>query len=230
MHTIVEEMSDLAFLNFHVTDEENQNLSHAQKELLHWHYKLGHVHMDWLQRLMQVREGEEQPILPTRNKASSCSIPICAACQYGKAHLCPTAGNTVVKDLNREGVLKSEHTTPGHFSIDQFVSKVHGRLLHTYGKEEDNAKYSGGMIYVDEASGMVFVQRQVSLDEAKMLCGKHLVEREAMNCGVNVCTYHGDNGVFWSKGFVTDLEVQGQVIQYSGVGAHHQNGVAERAI
>jgi len=74
------------------------------------------------------------------------------------------------------------------------------------------------------------VQLQVSLDKAEMLHRKNLVEREAMNCGVNVHTYCGDNGVFWSKGFVTDLEVQGQVIQYSGVGAHHQNGVAERAI
>ena len=51
------------------------------------------------------------------------------------------------------------------------------------------------------------MQLQVSLDEAKMLCGKHLVEREAMNCGVNVSMYRGDNGVFWSKVFVTDLEV-----------------------
>ena len=224
------EACDRAFLNVRVTDDENQNLTRAQKELLHWHYKLGHIHMDWVQKLMRVREGEQDPILPTRNRAASCPIPVCAACQYGKAHLRPTPGNAVTKDLARDGVLKSEHTTPGHFSIDQFVSKARGRLLHTYGKEDDSAKYTGGTIYVDEASSMVFVQLQVSLDEAETLRGKHLVEREALNCGIHVRTYRGDNGIFRSKGFLRDLEARGQTIKYSGVGAHHQNGVAERAI
>ena len=60
--------------------------------------------------------------------------------------------------------------TSGHFLIDQFVSKVKERLLHTYSKEDNNAKYSGGTIYVDdEASGMVFVQLQVFLVEAETL-------------------------------------------------------------
>jgi len=114
--------------------------------------------------------------------------------------------------------------------MDQFVSSTKGRLLHTRGKESASECYTGGTIYVDEASSMVFCVPQVSLTAAKTLHGKHLVEREALNCGVEVQTYHGDNGVFWSHKFLNDLEVHDQTIKFSGVGAHHQNGVAEHAI
>ena len=42
--------------------------------------------------------------------------------------------------------------------------------------------------------------------------------------------YHSDNGVFNSKLFKSDMELLGQKFTKSGVGAHHQNTVAERAI
>jgi len=41
---------DIAFLTF--TDTDNTNLTPAQKELLRWHFKLGHVNMAWIQSLM----------------------------------------------------------------------------------------------------------------------------------------------------------------------------------
>jgi len=119
---------------------------------------------------------------------------------------------------------------PGHFSIDQFVSSTCGHLLHTRGKKSEEEKYSGRTIYVDEASGMVFCQLQVSLNAAETLRGKHLVEHEAQNGGVDIRSYQGNNGVFWSSEFQKDLEICGQTIKFSGVGAHHQNGVAEQAI
>ncbi|MGH9726402.1 MAG: hypothetical protein ACRD41_15170, partial [Candidatus Acidiferrales bacterium] len=42
--------------------------------------------------------------------------------------------------------------------------------------------------------------------------------------------YHADNGIFTSHQFKQHLEGQAQDLSLSGVGAHHQNGVAERAI
>jgi len=103
-------------------------------------------------------------------------------------------------------------------------------LLHTRGKEAEEAKYSGGTIFIDEASGMVFCHLQVSLNATETLTGKHLIEREAQNGGVDVHSYQGDNGVFRLLEFQKDLEIRGQTIKFSGVGAHHQNGMAERAI
>ena len=48
--------------------------------------------------------------------------------------------------------------------------------------------------------------------------------------GVKVKTYHGDNGVFKAKAYKEDIEKIHQEMTYSGVGAHGQNGVAERSI
>ena len=52
----------------------------------------------------------------------------------------------------------------------------------------------------------------------------------AKSCGKKVTSYHGDNGVFKAKEFTDALATDEQELTYSGVGAHHQNGVAERAI
>ena len=57
-----------------------------------------------------------------------------------------------------------------------------------------------------------------------------LVMQEAMGYGVELKCFHTDNGIFKSKAFVEALKDSYQMITKSGVGAHHQNGVAELAI
>ena len=52
----------------------------------------------------------------------------------------------------------------------------------------------------------------------------------ARDVGVIPQTYRSDNGpAFASHAFAKKLEVFEQVLQFAGAGAHHQNGVAERA-
>ena len=51
-----------------------------------------------------------------------------------------------------------------------------------------------------------------------------------MEHGVELKRFHTDNGIFKSKVFVEALKDNYQMITKSGAGAHHQNGVAERAI
>ena len=48
--------------------------------------------------------------------------------------------------------------------------------------------------------------------------------------GHDVQHYLGDNGVYKAKEFQEELKKSGQTMEFCGVGAHHQNGVAERAI
>ena len=48
--------------------------------------------------------------------------------------------------------------------------------------------------------------------------------------GVTVQAYQADNGIFAACAFVNNIESSLQNIKLSGVGAHHQNGIAERAI
>lgn len=38
-------------LNLSVADKTNQNLTPGQKELLKWHWKLGHANFKWIQQL-----------------------------------------------------------------------------------------------------------------------------------------------------------------------------------
>ena len=47
---------------------------------------------------------------------------------------------------------------------------------------------------------------------------------------VELQCFHTDNGIFKSKAFVEALNDNHQMITKSGIGAHHQNGVAEQAV
>ena len=56
------------------------------------------------------------------------------------------------------------------------------------------------------------------------------MEREAATSGVKIKSFRADNGVFKSAEFRLELKDNGQNITFCGVGAHHQNGIAERYI
>jgi len=53
---------------------------------------------------------------------------------------------------------------------------------------------------------------------------------EAAHYGVTIDQYHTDNGIFTKMQFWDALSQADQKHTISGVGAHHQNGSAERAI
>ena len=105
-----------------------------------------------------------------------------------------------------------------------------GRLPDTKGQEAESDKLCGGTIAVDHASGKKWVHHQVSLRAGETLKGKHKIEYDFNTIGRKVLQYHSDNGIFKSKEFQPVLKMHNQTIDFSGVGAHHQNGVAERAI
>jgi hypothetical protein len=98
------------------------------------------------------------------------------------------------------------------------------------GKEPSKLKYHGGTIFVDHASSFIFLVNQTSLRVGETLLSKVAFERFAKTCGHKIRSFRADNMPFSSKEFQADLVTKGQEITFSGVGAHHQNGVAERAI
>ena len=63
-----------------------------------------------------------------------------------------------------------------------------------------------------------------------MIQSKHAFERMAKHQGLRIKRYRGDNQPFGSHEFIKDMELSEQQIDCSGVGAHFQNGVAERAL
>jgi transposase InsO family protein len=128
-------------------------------------------------------------------------------------------------------VLKEGDTAPGDcISCDHYISPVPGRVIAPSGYSSVRHSYQGGTIYVDHASGWIFHRPQKTLNVNDTICGKLLLESEARDVGVTIKAYHTDNGVFNCKEFKAHCTELNQKLTFSGVGAHHQNGVAERAI
>jgi hypothetical protein len=76
----------------------------------------------------------------------------------------------------------------------------------------------------------VFIYNQVSARTGETLIGKKKYERLALDIGVSVQAYHADNGIFATKALRAHCDYKGQELEFIGVSARHQNGVAERAI
>ena len=216
---------------------ENHNLSTSEKELLLWHQRLGHAGFGWVQDLMyklknEIGEDSNPPLLPTKLQGTKrCNPPLCAACQFGKQHRKTPDSSTTHSNPEREMAIRKENLNPGDcISIDQYVCKVPGRVVKTYGREHTSTKYNGGTVYIDHSSAYVYLKNQVSLRVGETLQGKHEFENLAAEHGIRFKSFHADNQPFASKEFLEDLELQDQTITYSGVGAHHANGVAERTL
>ena len=229
-------------LNLGLLHEQNENLTPAQKALLLDHQRLGHLHMEHLQDLYRPRKDKvsmnsivssEVPCcLPKRHAGiATCGIPMCMACQLAKAKRRPTGATHSRKDPSREHVLSAGQLEPGALVfMDHYESSLRGRLMSTRGREPKRLQYVGGTIFVDAATGLIKVYHQASLATVDTLRSKRTFEQEAAQCGIQVQKYHADNGTFTSKAFEDHLQDVNQGMDLCGVGAHHQNAIAERGI
>ena len=225
-----------------ILDEENENLTQAQKTLLLDHQRLGHINMPHLQTLYKNHrvdcdfDGCSKDVgtacLPARHRSvSTCSIPLCFACRQAKAKKRPTSAKHNKDVPSRQGVLSRDKLKPGErVSLDQYQSSIRGRRYETAGKESERHKYVGGTIFYDHASGLILCYHQESLSAADTLKSKKLFEQECAKHGISVQSYHTDNGVFTTNELQNDLLSKNQTDTYSGVGAKHMNGCAERSI
>ena len=114
--------------------------------------------------------------------------------------------------------------------MDHFESKVPGRLYTSKGKSQLASTYKGGCIFVDHASGLLYVRHQISFTSEETIHSKMHFENWAYNQGVLVQKYTTDNGIFGAREFNSEISAKGQIVKYCGVGAHHQNGIAECSI
>ena len=229
-------------LHCHLIQNNDSNLSPPQQELLAWHWKFGHVFMRRIQlmlhhsRALDNNATDEELCHPVviRSKYSatrSCAVPQCTACNLAKSTRRPSGSSHGSLDPEKFKSLSAGHVDPGDcVSVDQFVVAHKGRRLNSRGRERDADKYSGGTIFVDHSSGFIYIHNQINLKSGETLVGKHLFENMAAANGIRLLHLHADNGVFVSKAFREDLDLRQQQLTLSGVGAHHQNGVAERSI
>jgi hypothetical protein len=219
---------------------ENKNLSAPQKELLKWHWKLG-TSMYCVKEMMCERYFEEpngnKTVLPARIKpklalARNCIFPPCQSCLLARAR--KHTPNVLQTHLlgDREGAITRDQYNVGDFvSTDQFICKMPGHLPTGYGRESQDHQLQGGTIFNDAASGLIWVENQVSLGANKTVMGKTRFEQWLYDqCVCEVKHYHGDNGIFIAEEIRCDCEEKQQSQLFYGVGAQHQNAHAERAI
>ena len=221
-------VSTLQALNTTVHDS-NKNMSPLKKLWLRWHIKLGHIGFSHVQKLALGGFLDRISLGLLRTQVSD--YPRCASCQYGKQKRTPDPTTTVTKNQELIGSLKENQLTPGdRIFCDQLESRVQGRLMHTAGREPDKDRYCGATIFCDAASGYIHAEFQVTLNATDSINALDNFERVALHQGVDVKSYHTDNGIFKSKRFVHEIMSNAKTIRYSGVGAKWQNGVAESAI
>ena len=213
-------------LRGHVEDETNQNLTSAQKLLLRWHFKMGHLGfatVQWLGRMGMLGEGGK------KMAAANLQAPKCAACQFGKQGKTPTP--TKHGDQDSPGSLSIEKLEPGQMVfMDQYESRIPGRAFTSKGLATSSLTYAGGTLFYDAASGFIAVSHQVGHTAVETIESKLRFERESLGSGVLIQAYHTDNGVFTSKEFMRELADKGQGMTLSGVSAQFQNGAAENGI
>ena len=176
---------------------ENHNLSVPEKELLCWHYCLGHLGFCRIQHLLHT--GVLSHHASTCHlHTTACKInppPCCAACLFGKQTCCPSPGTTTSIICDRAGVLKAENLLAGQqVSVDHFVCSTKGRLFTSRGKTSDTSMYDGGCIFVDHASNFVHIEFQAQLNTHETLRAKQSYEAFCRDHGVIPQSYLSDNG------------------------------------
>ena len=221
------ESSLTAFYN--VLHDSNKNLTPLQKVWLRWHTKLGHLSFAHVQKLAGANYLDTHALALSDLPKSA--WPHCEACRYGKQVRTPDKTTITTKNPEAVGRLTEGRLTPGQtIFCDQLESRLRGRLLHTAGREADRDKFCGSTVFCDAASGYIHVEHQVTLNATDTINAKTSFERQAMEMGVTIDSYHTDNGIFKSQAFTRELHEKYQSIRFSGVGAKWQNGVAENCI
>ena len=211
-----------------VLSAENKNLSTFQKRWIRWHIKLGHLSFERVKQLAIGGLLDEVIGLESRLVGKA---PHCASCAYGKQ--CRLPDKTTVTSKVAESIgnlIKGVDKAGQRIFTDQLESKVRGRRFHTAGREPDKDRFKGTSLFGDAYSNYIHPEHQVAFSTSDTILAVEGFERKARDMGVAIESYHTDNGVYQSKGFVDMLVRNKQGIRFSGVGAKWQNGFAEGAI
>ena len=189
-------------------------LSDRQRRLLQWHERLGHINMDQCVRL--ARHG----VIP--RELANGPAPKCQACLLSKGKRRPKAKSTIRH--------QDDTIEPGQVaSTDQLIAGYPGRMSTSRGSP-CKRRYTCVTIFVDHATRFIYPHFQESTNAKETRAGKLAFEAFGRIHGRTLQHLHSDNGTFVAKHFVADLTYKDQGQSLCGVGAHWQNGIAERTI
>ena len=206
---------------------EQPTYSDERQEYMKWHYKLNHATQNTMTRMAQQRMLPPfiTKILNKLEKTGG-KPPMCNDCYCANA--CRKPWRNKPKKENKHNTKKP--LSPGDVvSVDQLESAVPGFIGQITGSLT-RKRIIGATVYVDQASDLSYVHCHTSMSSEETVRGKEAFEQYAKTHGVYIKHYHADNGRFKDKAFMKSIEKNNQTISFSGVGAHHQNGIAEKRI
>ena len=161
-----------------------QRLDNQSLDLLNLHTKYGHI------PFARLREMAKQGIIPSHHVHTK--TPACAACLFGRA----TRRQWRFKTPKNKQHTLAPVTQPGErISVDILYSPSPGFIDQMTG-HLTKKRYRYATIYVDHFSGYGYLYLQKTENLEETLQGKMAFEMHAKQYGVQVLSYHADNGVF----------------------------------
>ena len=131
--------------------------------------------------------------------------------------------------MQREYKLEAA-TQPGQrIHVDQLVSPTPGFIAHLTGKLTLQ-RYKYATVFVDAFSGFGYVHLQKTASAEETIEAKKAFESLAAQDNIIIRHYHADNGVFRANRWIDECNKNGQRCTFTPVGAHHDNGLAEKRI
>ena len=186
---------------------------------LHWHHRLRCAPLVTLKRLAK------RGVLP-KCILRVTHMPLCASCAFANAHRKAWGS----RGSNHPHIRKQEHNKPGMAtSCDHLISRQPGLVPQSSGKLT-HQRYWGCVVFADHFSDYLYAHMITGTTSLQTLEAKHAYERIAKTYNVSVMSYRADNLRFNDRNFSGDCLKAGQQITFCGVGAHHQNAIAESKI
>ncbi len=194
-------------------------LTSDEEEFMHWHHRLHHLPAKHMLRLAKA------DILPKKFLKLK-RIPKCASCAFGQAH----RRSWRTKGQAGGSIRSNSEVKPGDgVSTDQLVSAQPGLVPQMSGSLTA-ARITGATVFVDHVTQYVYVHLMKDLTQDATIEAKAACERLFASFGHKIRHYRADNGRYADKEFMDDIHRCNQRISFCGVGAHHQNAIAERGI
>ena len=109
------------------------------------------------------------------------------------------------------------------------VANVPGHIMSTKGRKS-HRRHNIATIWIDHFSRFLTAHTHESTSVDELLQSKAQLEAFAKRFNVYIKGYRTDNGGFISKKFEIEINKAKQKLTACGVGAHWQNGIAERYI
>jgi len=148
--------------------------------------------------------------------------PSVAACQFGKAHQRSHKSDT--------GHIAKDHSTPGDgVSLDGMEAGSPGCPVTMHGLPTKQ-RYKYATFWMDHYLQFVYVTMHKTKKAEELLRSKAEFEEFAVHFGVSIKRIRANNGAYTAKIIQDSCSKKCQQLTFCAIGAHWQNGIAERFI